>query len=195
MAEAGDLVVEAIGMELHIAALTNGRTAVRVLGSASLRADTVDRHRASSRVSSISVENEEALGSARMGKLAWGGGNRAIAAYELQRWTHEAMQIGALPDGGKGKRKTRLQGPEYQGLTDNTADGIRAKRMTEVPSWEADGEASSRPSAPRMRWLQDGFFFFPGRLRKKRSPCVGVCGANVRAQAYAHGHVCARARA
>jgi hypothetical protein len=179
---------------LHISALTNGRAAVHVLGSASLRADTVDRHRASSRVRSISVENEEALGSARMGKLARGGGNRAIAAYELQRWAHEAMQIGALPNGGKGKRKTGLQGPEHQGLADNTADGSRAKRMTEVPSWEADGEAPSRPSAPRMRWLQDGFFF-SGRSRKKRSPCVGVCGANVRAQAYAHGHVCARARA
>ena len=76
------------------------------------------------------------------------------------------MQMGALADGGKGKRKTGLQGPEYQGLADNTADGSRAKRMTEVPSWEADGEASSRPSAPRMRWLQDGFFF-PGRIEEE----------------------------
>ena len=130
-----------------------------------------------------------------MGKLARGGGTSAIAACELHRWAHEAMQMGALAGGGKGKGKAGLQGPEYQGLADSTADGGRAKRMTEVPSWEADGEAPSRPSAPRMRWLQDGFFFFPGRLRKKRSPCVGVCGANVRAQAYAHGHVCARARA
>ena len=85
---------------------------MRVLDSASLRADTVDRHRASSRVSSISVENEEVLGSSPMGKLARVGGNSAIAARELQRWAHEAMQMGALADGGKGKRKTGLQGPE-----------------------------------------------------------------------------------
>ena len=58
-----------------------------------------------------------------MGKLARGGGNSAIAACELQWWAHEAMQMGALADGGKGKRKTGLQGPEYQGLADNTADG------------------------------------------------------------------------
>ena len=129
-----------------------------------------------------------------MGKLAWGGGNRAIAAYELQRWAHEAMQIGALPNGGKGKRKTGLQGPEHQGLADNTADGSRAKRMTEVPSWEADGEASSRPSAPRMRWLQDGFFFFPGQIEEEKvtlrgrvrcqCACAGLC---------AWACVCARA--
>ena len=38
---------------LRIAALTNGRAVVRVLGSASLRADAVDRRRAPSRVGSI----------------------------------------------------------------------------------------------------------------------------------------------
>jgi hypothetical protein len=43
-----------------------------------------------------------------MRKLARGGGNSAIAARELHRWAHEAMQM----DGGKGKRKTGLQGPE-----------------------------------------------------------------------------------
>jgi hypothetical protein len=46
-----------------------------------------------------------------MRKLARGGGN-SIAARELHRWAHEAMQMGALADGGKGKRKTCLQGPE-----------------------------------------------------------------------------------
>ena len=38
---------------LRIAVLTNGRAVVRVLGSASLRADAVDRRRAPSRVGSI----------------------------------------------------------------------------------------------------------------------------------------------
>jgi hypothetical protein len=47
-----------------------------------------------------------------MRKLARGGGNSAIAARELHLWAHEAMQMGALADGGKGKRKTGLQGPE-----------------------------------------------------------------------------------
>jgi len=66
--------------------------------------------------------------------MVWGSSlgtpseNNAIAARELHRWAHEAMQMGALADGGKGKRKTCLQGPEYQGLADNTADGSRAKR-------------------------------------------------------------------
>ena len=110
---------------LRIAALANGRAAVRVLGSASLRADTVDRHRASSRVSSISVENEEVLGSSPMGKLARVGGNSAIAARELQRWAHEAMQMGALAGGGKGKRKACLQGPEYQEENSHAADAAR----------------------------------------------------------------------
>ena len=41
---------------LRLAALTNGRAVVRVLGSASLRADAVDRRRAPSRVGSISGE-------------------------------------------------------------------------------------------------------------------------------------------
>jgi len=100
-----------------------------------------------------------------MRKLARGGGNSAIAARELHLWAHEAMQMGALADGGKGKGKTGLQGPEYQGLADNTADGSRAKRRTEVPSWEAGGEAPSRPSAPERRWLQDGFY--SGVSRKK----------------------------
>ena len=100
-----------------------------------------------------------------MGKLARVGGNSAIAARELQRWAHEAMQMGALAGGGKGKGKAGLQGPEYQGLADSTADGGRAKRMTEVPSWEAGGEASSRPSAPQMRRLHDGFF--SGGSRRK----------------------------
>jgi hypothetical protein len=50
---------------LRIAALANGRAAVRVLGSASLRADAVDHRRASCRVGSISVQNE--------------GGGRAVA--------------------------------------------------------------------------------------------------------------------
>ena len=63
-----------------------------------------------------------------MRKLARGGGNSAIAARELHLWAHEAMQMGALADGGKGKRKTSLQGPEYQGLADNTADCSRDKR-------------------------------------------------------------------
>ena len=40
---------------LRIAALANGRAVVRVLGSASLRVDAVDRRRASSRVGSISA--------------------------------------------------------------------------------------------------------------------------------------------
>ena len=63
-----------------------------------------------------------------MRKLARGGGNSSITARDLHRWAHEAMQMGALADGGKGKRKTSLQGPEYQGLADNTADGSRDKR-------------------------------------------------------------------
>ena len=31
--------------------------------------------------------------------------------------------------------------------------GCRAKRRTEVPSWEAGGEAPSRPSAPQRRCM------------------------------------------
>ena len=40
---------------------------------------------------------------------------------------------------------------EYQGLVDNTADGNKAKKKKEVPSWGAGDEASSRPRAPQMR--------------------------------------------
>ncbi len=54
---------------LRIAALDNDRAAVRVLGSDSLRADAVGRRRASSRVRSISVQNEGALGGNPMGRL------------------------------------------------------------------------------------------------------------------------------
>jgi hypothetical protein len=54
-------------------ALANGRAVVRVLGSASLRADSVDRRRAPSRVGSISLQNEDArersYGEARSGQL------------------------------------------------------------------------------------------------------------------------------
>ncbi|MFN9898383.1 MAG: hypothetical protein ACK55Z_06210, partial [bacterium] len=57
----------------RIAALTNVRAVVRVLGSASLRADSVDRRRAPSRVGSISLQNEDArersYGEARSGQL------------------------------------------------------------------------------------------------------------------------------
>ena len=57
---------------LRIAALANGRDVVRVLGSASLRADAVDRRRAPFRVGSISVQNEDvrdrSYGEARSGQ-------------------------------------------------------------------------------------------------------------------------------
>ena len=124
-----------------------------------------------------------------MRKLARGGGNSAIAARELHLWAHEAMQMGALADGGKGKRKTGLQGPEYQGLADNTADGSRAKRRTEVPSWETGGEAPSRPSAPQRRWLQDGFYSGERDLR--------TAHAQMHAHTHTHTHTrpCAYARA
>jgi hypothetical protein len=135
---------------LHVAALANDRAAVHVLGSASLRTDAVDRRQASSRASSISVENEEELGSARMGRLARGGGNSTIAAREWHRWALDTMQMGR----GKGKRKTAVQGPEYQGLisaddarSDRRAKRMHRQRMAEVPSWEAGGETPSRPSA------------------------------------------------
>jgi hypothetical protein len=87
-----------------------------------------------------------------MGRLVRGSGNRAIEVCELQRWAQEAMQVGALAGGGTGKGKARLQGPspEYQGLVDNTADGNKAKKKKEVPSWGAGDEASSRPRAPQM---------------------------------------------
>ena len=55
-----------------------------------------------------------------MGKLARVGGNSAIAARELQQWAHEAMQMGALAGGGKGKGKARL--------------GQRGIRPTEAPA-------------------------------------------------------------
>jgi hypothetical protein len=94
-----------------------------------------------------------------MGRLVRGSGNRSIAAFELQRWAQEAMQVGALAGGGKGKVKARLQGPEYQGLADNTADGNKVKKKKEVSSWGAGNEASSRPRVPQMP--------VPGGSRKK----------------------------
>ena len=85
-----------------------------------------------------------------MRKLARGGGNSSITARDLHRWAHEAMQMGR----GKGKRKTAVQGPEYQGLisvddarSDRRAKRMHRQRMAEVPSWEAGGETPSRPSA------------------------------------------------
>ena len=97
-----------------------------------------------------------------MRKLARGGGNSAIAARELHRWAHEAMQMGALADGGKGNTRqvSKVQSIRASLTTRPTAAGTRG---------EAGGEAPSRPSAPRMRWLQDGFFFFSGGSRKKTS--------------------------
>ena len=117
---------------LHVAALANDRAAVHVLGSASLRTDAVDRRQASSRASSISVENEEELGSARMGRLARGGGNSTIAAREWHRWALDTMQMGR----DKGKRKTAVQGPEYQGLISVVAPVTPIRRS-------ADGERQS----------------------------------------------------
>ena len=117
---------------LHVAALANDRAAVHVLGSASLRTDAVDRRQASSRASSISVENEEELGSARMGRLARVGGNSTIAARERHRWALDTMQMGR----GKGKRKTAVQGPEYQGLISVVAPVTPIRRS-------ADGERQS----------------------------------------------------
>ena len=60
--------------------------------------------------------------------------------------------------------------------------GCRAKRRTEVPSWEAGGEAPSRPSAPQRRWLQDGFYSGVRDLRPAH------------AQMHAHTHTHTRTR-
>ena len=70
--------------------------------------------------------------------------------HEWHRWALDTMQMGR----GKGKRKTAVQGPEYQGLisaddarSDRRAKRMHRQRMAEVPSWEAGGETPSRPSA------------------------------------------------
>ena len=148
---------------LHIAALANGRAAVRVLDSASLRADTVDRHRASSRVSSISVENEEVLGSSPMGKLARVGGNSVIAARELQQWTHEAMQMGALAGGGKGKGKARL------GAGSGASGRPRPPQMP-VPGGSADGPSADPPGGAADAEGEAG----EARLRQAGPRFVGI---------------------
>ena len=60
--------------------------------------------------------------------------------------------------------------------------GCRAKRRTEIPSWEAGGEATIRPSAPQRRWLQDGFYSGVRDLRPAH------------AQMHAHTHTHTRTR-
>ncbi len=118
-----------------------------------------------------------------MWKLARGGGNSAIAAV-LHRWAHEAMQMGALADGGKGKRKTGLQGPEYQGLADNTADCSRVKRG----NWRRRAQQAECPAkALATRWFlfgrieeenrhaADAARRAPTRVVSCQWACAGIC--------------------
>ena len=192
---------------LHVAALANDQAAVHVLGSASLRTDAVDRRQASSRASSISVENEEELGDARMDRLARGGGNSTIAAHDLHRWALDAMQMGR----NKGKRKTAVQGPRRARKRAPTA---MTHRRSPLPGPSGDLTASpsrsqtsgqTRHAAHHLYWQTLGALDHEvdcrdsppvrpdellclecstGSAWTSRSPCVGVCG-----------HVCARARA
>ena len=57
---------------------------------------------------------------------------------------------------------------EYQGLVDNTADGNKAKKKKEVPSWGAGDEASSRPRAPQMP--------VPGVADRGKKPSADAAG-------------------
>ena len=68
--------------------------------------------------------------------------------------------------------------------------GCRAKRRTEIPSWEAGGEATIRPSAPQRRWLQDGFYSGERDLR----PAHAQMHAHTHTHTHTRPYAYARAR-
>jgi hypothetical protein len=129
------------GGRLRVAALAGGGAAVRVLGSAPLRAVAVGRRRASSRVRSISVQNE-----------GWGEGRRR------RRWSacrgsddrHGLASRHGLPITESVLRAAVAARPGQQG--DSRGSWQNALRKTSRPSRQpATWPANARVCTSRMQ--------------------------------------------
>jgi len=123
------------GGRLHVAALAGGRAAVRVLGSASLRAGGVGRRRASSGVGSISVRG---WGRA----VAGAGGARARGAAVGTAWRPCVASRSRSLLFARRRRRVRQQGASRGFSAKCSAHGTSDSKT--LPEYSRDPHAMER---------------------------------------------------